>query len=138
MPESCTHLYVHFVWATWDRLPLLTPVIESSVHACIAGECRELKCQVLAVNGIEDHVHLLARLHAAVSTAELAKQVKGASSHLVTHVVDPDQGFKWQGSYGAFSVSETDVPRVRRYIENQKAHHASGTTVPEWERCSET
>ena len=136
MPESCTHVYVHYVWATWDREPMLEPDLEGPVHGCIRAEAQKLRCEPIAVGGTEDHVHLLVRLSATVSVAEVAKQVKGASSHLVTHVVAPMRGFKWQGTYGAFSVSQTDVPRIRRYIERQKEHHAAGSALPEWERCA--
>jgi putative transposase len=58
-----TQLYLHCVWATWDRLSLLTPQIEQSVYAAILTKCRELKCEPLAINGMPDHVHWLVRLH---------------------------------------------------------------------------
>jgi putative transposase len=137
MPESCTHLYVHFVWATWDRLPLITPELEPQVYASIAKKCQELRCELRAIGGVENHVHTLIRLHATVSAAELAKGMKGASSHLATHVLAPNQFFKWQGTYGAFSVSLEDVPHVRAYIELQKEHHARSDIRPDWERCQE-
>src|SRR5256885_11569229 len=99
MPTSCTHLYVHFVWSTWDRLPLISPSLEASIHAAIAAKCRELKCVPLEVNGTENHVHVVARMHATVSVADLAKGMKGSTSHLTTHALRPDEFFKWQGSY---------------------------------------
>ena len=62
MPHSYTHLYIHFVWATWDRAPIITPALEAPLYACITRECRDLKCVVIALGGTEDHVHVLARL----------------------------------------------------------------------------
>jgi REP element-mobilizing transposase RayT len=103
----------------------------------VAAKCRELKCELVTIGGTEDHVHVLARMHAPVSVAGLAHGMKGASSHLVTHEIAPEQGFKWQGTYGAFSVSPDDIDRVCDYIQRQKEHHARGSTVPEWERCME-
>src|SRR5689334_23948384 len=103
MRTPYTQLYVHLVWATWDRLPLITDQIEDRVYAAIAEKCRELKCWPLAIGGIADHVHLLVRLHPPVAVAELAKEVTGASSHLVTHQIAPGEFFKCQGAYGAFS-----------------------------------
>ena len=137
MPESCTHLYVHFVWATWDRAPAVSPAMEQPIHACIADECLQLRCRCVAVGGTEDHVHVLVRLRASVSVAEMAKQMKGSSSHLVNHQVAPDANFRWQGTYGAFSVSPDDVDRVVQYINHQREHHRQGTTLPDWERCME-
>ena len=137
MPTSCTHLYVHFVWSTWDRLPLITADLEPAVYAGIAAKCRELKSLPLEINGTENHVHVVARLHATVSVAEIAKGMKGSTSHMTTHKLRPNEFFRWQGSYGAFTILESDLPRVREYVRNQKEHHKSGSTRPEWERTQE-
>lgn len=137
MPKSCTLVYIHFVWATWDRLPLVTSDLEPSIYACIASKCQELKSELLGIGGTQDHVHVLVRLHSTVSVAELAKGMKGSSSHLVTHELAPNHGFKWQGAYGAFSVSRRDVPQILAYVKKQKEHHANGEVREEWEQCGE-
>ena len=137
MRAPYTELYLHLIWATWDRLPLLSQSIEPQVYAAIAAKCRVLKCEPLAINGTEDHIHLLVRLHPAVSVARLVKEVKGASSHLVTHKLRPGEFFKWQGAYRAFTVRKSDVPRLKAYIQNQKRHHAEGTLQSEWETFSQ-
>ena len=89
MPDSRIRIYVHFVWATWDRLPLITPEIEAGVHGHIAEKCRELGCWPLEIGGIEDHVHVLVQMSSTVTAALLAKEMKGASSHLVNYVLTP-------------------------------------------------
>lgn len=61
-----------------------------------AEKCRQLKCLPLEIGGVADHV--LTRLHPTVAVAELVKEIKGASSHLVTHQVLPGEFFKWQGA----------------------------------------
>lgn len=137
MRTPYTQLYVHLVWATWDRLPLITPAIEPRIYACITQKCRELKCVPLTIGGIEDHVHLLARLHTTTAVATLAKEVKGASSHLVTHEITPDEFFKWQGAYGAFTLRKSDVPQVLAYVRHQKQHHADRALIEEWEQVYE-
>jgi REP element-mobilizing transposase RayT len=83
---------------------------------------------------VEDHVHLLVRLPATVAVAKLAQQVKGASAHLITHVIAPDRFFKWQGAYGAFSVSPRDLDAVCAYIHHQREHHAAVSLIAEWEQ----
>ena len=133
MKSPFTQLYLHCVWATWDRLPLMTPEIEQPVYAAILDKCGELKCPPLAIGGMPDHVHLLVGLHTTVAVAELLKQVKGASSHLVTHRLKPGEFFKWQGCYGAFTLAKDAVPVVRAYIECQKEHHSQGSASYEWE-----
>ncbi len=83
MRSPYTQLYLHIVWATWDWLPLITEQVRPRLYAAIAGKCRELKCVPLAIGGIADHVHLLVRLHTTVAVATLAKEVKGASGHIL-------------------------------------------------------
>ena len=136
MRTPYTQLYLHLVWATWDRLPLITETIEARLYAAIAEKCRELKCIPLAIGGVADHVHLLVRLHTTVAVATLVKEVKGASSHLVTHVITPDEFFKWQGSYGAFTLRKDEAPVVAAYIERQKEHHAANDLIDAWEQVA--
>jgi putative transposase len=128
MREPFTQLFVHLVWATWDRLPLVTAELRPAIYGCIQAECSGLGAEVVAIGGVEDHVHVLVRLPTTVSVAELVKQIKGASSHLVTHRLGKWGEFKWQGGYGAFTVSRSEVPIVRRYVLRQEEHHRAGST----------
>jgi REP element-mobilizing transposase RayT len=137
MRRAKNGVFVHLAWATWDRLPLLKGEVERAVHRAVSAECGKLQAEVLAIGGVDDHVHLLVRLPATLAVAKLAQQVKGASAHLVTHMVAPDQFFKWQGAYGAFSVSPHDLDTVCAYIRHQHEHHAAGSLVAEWEHVSD-
>jgi putative transposase len=136
MREPFTQLYLHLCWATWDRLPFIQSHSEAKLHAAIAEKCRSLDCVPLAIGGTADHVHLLVRIAATVPVAGLVKEVKGSSSHFMTHVVTPADAFKWQGGYGAFTLRKSDVPDVKAYIERQKEHHATGDLWDEWEHTS--
>jgi putative transposase len=133
MREPYTQLYLHLVWATWDRLPLLSPELTPSVYACIQAGCTRLRAEVIAIGGVSDHAHLLTRIPATLSVAALVKQIKGASSHLATHRLLGGHTFKWQGAYGAFTVSKSDVPRIHAYIQRQEEHHRDQTLSPEFE-----
>jgi len=135
MRAPYTQLYLHCVWGTWDRLPLITPQVERRLYAAILAKCHELKCEMVALGGVEDHVHLLVRFPTTLAVATLLKEVKGASSHLMTHEITPGEFFKWQGAYDAFTVSKDGVKAVADYIHNQKAHHAEKRLVEDWERC---
>lgn len=136
MRTPFTQLYLHCIWATWDRMPLISSVIEARIVPAILSRCRELHAEPLAIGGMPDHVHLLVRLPTTLAVAELVKEVKGTSSHLVTHAVAPGDFFKWQGSYGAFTVGKGQVPAVRNYIEHQQQHHMRHTLIPEWEQTA--
>jgi len=128
MREPFTQLYVHLVWATWDRLPLLTPEVIEIVSDAVGRECVELGTDVIAFGAVLDHMHLLVRIPPKLSVSELVKQVKGSTSHLLTQRMGIP--FKWQGGYGAFTVSKAMLKRVQRYVLNQEAHHNYGTVVP--------
>lgn len=136
MRSSYTQLYLHLIWATWDRLPLLSPAIETRVYAAITAKCRELKCVPLAVGGVEDHVHLLVKFPPTVEIARLVKEIKGSSSHLITHEITPGEFFKWQGAYGAFTCRRDDALTLVEYIERQKEHHQFGKIRKEWEQSA--
>ena len=137
MREPYTQLYLHLVRATWDRLPLISEDIKPRIYAAIAEKFREFKCVPLAIGGISDHVHLLVRLYTTVAVANLVKEVKGSSSPLVTHEITPNEFFKWQGAYGAFTIRKSEVSRVMAYIQNQEQHHAENKVQPEFEQVVE-
>jgi putative transposase len=119
-------LYAHLMWATWDRRPLITPNLEPRIYGCIVAEADRMAAQVIAIGGVEDHIHVLLRYPATVSISVITKQLKGVSSHLVRQEIAPGCCFKWQGGYGAFSVADRDVESVRRYVHLQKEHHHIG------------
>lgn len=118
-------LYLHIVWGTWDRLPLITPDIERRLHRNIESEAQKMKCTVLALNGTLDHVHLVASFPTTITIADLVKQVKGVSSHFVNETLQPETQFKWQGGYAALTVSRWDLSKIIGYVKRQKEHHAA-------------
>jgi REP element-mobilizing transposase RayT len=137
MRRNKLELYLHLVWATWDRLPLIDSDLERRLHRMMISMAQAQDCDVLAMNGMPDHVHLVVRLPATISIADLAKQIKGTSSRFVNETAKPEAFFKWQGSYGAFTMSRWDVERIVNYVDQQKEHHHAGELFPEWEECFE-
>ena len=133
MREPMLQVYIHLVWGTWDRAPILVPDMKRSVYSCIQAKCKSLKVIIHAIGGTEDHVHLLVELPATITIAEFVKLIKGSSSHLASHRGEQREEFKWQGAYGAFSVSKSVVPSVIEYIEGQEQHHQAGTTIRDHE-----
>ena len=114
---------------------LSRPECEGLLYSTVLGKAKELGCEPLAIGGIEDHIHLLLRFPATAALSEIVKGIKGASSrHMV--LTFPDKFFKWQGSYGATTVSPNAVKRVIEYIQNQKQHHASHALHNAWEQTT--
>jgi REP element-mobilizing transposase RayT len=130
-------LYLHLIWATWDREPLITLEIERQIHRSIASQATNMGCSVLAINGVPDHVHLVVKIPTTITIASLVKQVKGVSSHFVNDMLKPERHFKWQGSYGAFTVSRWDLDKIINYVKHQKEHHRTDELYPEWEQTFE-
>ncbi len=109
--------------------------MEARLYRHIAASATSLGCKVLAINGHRDHVHVLLAMPSTVTMAQVVKKMKGASSRFINDQFDLPYTFKWQGFYGAFSVSRWDVKKIIRYIRNQKAHHARGDV---WDDFEET
>ncbi len=124
MAHSFTSLQYHVVFSTKYRLPWITVDWESDLYAYIDGILRKKRGQIVAAGGVEDHVHLLAGFHRSRSVAGMVGAIKSNSSSFGKEASgNPD--FGWQEGYAAFSVSESQVSRVRRYIQRQKEHHRS-------------
>ena len=123
MPRSYTNLIYHFVFATKNRAPLITAEREERLYEYIGGIIRGLGGILLIVDGVEDHIHLLAKLRPDKSISDVLRDLKANSSGWM-HDVFPDAAdFSWQNGYGAFTVSESQVQRVSEYIARQKQHH---------------
>jgi REP element-mobilizing transposase RayT len=133
MHGAHSELYLHVVWCTWRRKPFITPGIRERIYGAIAHQCAMVGADVIAIGGTEDHVHVFARMPVTISVAEFVRRMKGASSHLVTQVIRSPEPFKWQGGYGAFTVSPRHVDPVRRYVLNQEEHHRAGRLNPAME-----
>ena len=124
MTNSHTEIFVHFVWATWDREPLIRPEWEAELYACLAAKCQELNANLYEIGGTENHVHILLRLAATISVADLAKHLKGSSSHLMNSLHRSSPQFRWQGAYYARGVERENLAVVRECIRRQKEHHS--------------
>ncbi len=136
MGQNLIEVSLHFVWATWDRLPLVEPEIERDLYRYISKVCQDDDCDVLAIGGMPDHVHLLLMFGSTVSLADLMRHVKGGSSRFVSETLRPGQWFRWQASYGVFSVEPKNRDKLIAYIANQKQHHSEGTLWPAVEKVS--
>jgi len=123
MSDSYTNLLYHSIFSTKDRRPLITDVYQSRLYDYIGGTIRALGRISLELNGTEDHVHVLAKLRPDKALSDVLRDLKANASGWM-HDVFPDlKDFSWQRGYGAFTVSQSNVEEVRRYIEHQKEHH---------------
>ena len=123
--HSFTSCLVHCVFSTKERRRLITPVLQERLWPYLGGIARQHKMKMLAVDGVEDHVHALLSIPATLPIAKAVQLLKGNSSKWI-HETFPDQRlFGWQEGYGAFSIGVSGVDETIGYIRNQKEHHRS-------------
>lgn len=122
--------YYHLVWSTRNREPLLIPPIELVVYAVIERESAKMDSPVLAIGGIEDHVHVAVMIRPRIAVATWVRQIKGVSAHEVNRQFPHQEThFRWQGSYSVQTFGKKTLPFVLNYIQHQKQHHASRTSI---------
>jgi len=134
--SSYHQLYYQLVWSTYRRHELINGDMEHDLKRLIQDKLIEHKSELLSFGCTTDHVHLLVRLHPAVSVSEIIGEIKGYSSYVISNQIYPDSGFRWQGGFGALTVGEKDLPRLVQYIENQKDHHDQNNIDQKWEKIS--
>ena len=123
MSQSLTRLIVHAIFSTKNREPMLSPEIRPELYVYMGGILKSLSCAPLAINGTDDHVHLLFILSKNIALAKVFEEVKGTSSQWIKTKSAVMKTFAWQGGYGAFSVSESQHQKVSDYIAHQEEHH---------------
>ncbi len=143
MPQSLSAVYLHAVFSTKDRRPFLEDLgLRQSLHGYLGGISKKLECAPLRVGGVEDHVHILARLGRTITQAEWIKEMKRASNHWLkdqsvprlpsSGQTAPLSEFSWQAGYGCFSVSVSNLEVVTAYIDGQVEHHRKLTFQEEY------
>ncbi len=121
---SYIRIWVHLVFATKNREPLLSREIRYKIQEHIIKNCEEKSIYLQAINGYTDHIHCLISLGREQSIANVAQLIKGESSFWINKHKLTNLRFTWQDDYFAVSVSESVLPKVISYIKNQEQHHA--------------
>ncbi|TFV95783.1 IS200/IS605 family transposase [Algoriphagus kandeliae] len=133
MSHSYSTIWIHAVWATKERQPLIKSSWENDLYSFLKNQLFELSCPVQIINGMPDHIHCLFQLNPQKSISEVIKQLKGSSSHWINLSDLINEKFAWQTGFAAYSVSDSIRGKVFDYIQNQKAHHRKVTFQEEYE-----
>ncbi|MCI0354161.1 MAG: IS200/IS605 family transposase [Acidobacteria bacterium] len=120
MAHSFTCVYLHIIFSTKDRRPLIPNQQQSKLWHYLGGILKNHKMKALAIGGMPDHVHVLVSVSSELSVARAVNLLKSNSSKWMR---EHDGAFGWQEGYAAFSVSASALPAVIQYIENQAKHH---------------
>ena len=134
MPQSLSQILIHLVFSTKNREPFIQPTIEKELHPYMAKIFRALKSPSLAIDGTADHVHILFSLSRVIKIADLVEEVKTESSKWIKTKGPEFKNFHWQNGYGAFSIGQSQVAILKRYIARQKIHHQRVTFQDEYRK----
>jgi len=123
MSATYTNVLIHLVFSTKNRAPLIVESVQEELRKYISGIARGEGGNVIAINAVVDHVHLLLRLSPSKALADLVRAIKASSSRWMKTRKPVSRTFRWQDGYSAFSVSESKLRQVVQYIERQQEHH---------------
>jgi len=121
--QSLAKVYVHTIFSTKNREPVLHDSWRDELFTVLGGAANNLGCQSLTVGGVADHVHLLFQLGRTITIAGAVGKIKSTSSLWLNQTRGPAKPFHWQSGYGVFSVSQSNVEAVIEYIRRQPEHH---------------
>ncbi len=130
--STFTNLLFHIIYSTKYRKPTIRPDWQDDLYGYIGGIVRGQQGTLLKIGGVEDHVHLLAKLSPTVAISDVLRKIKSNSSKWINERPDVSRKFEWQSGYAAFSVSESQMPSVSEYIANQAEHHRKKTFEEEF------
>lgn len=134
MPQSLSSILIHLIFSTKNREPFISGSVEKELHPYMASIFRGLKSPSLTIDGTADHVHILFSLSRVIKIADLVEEVKTDSSKWIKTKGPEFRNFHWQRGYGAFSIGQSQVPILKRYIARQKVHHQRITFQVEYRK----
>ena len=107
--------------------------LERCLWRTIQAEAEKQECQVLAIGGMPDHIHVVLVYPPTLSISKLVNQLKGGSSSLARERLGAEDFFKWAEGYAAFSLSSTHCRQAITYVKRQKEHHSLNDLWQRWE-----
>ena len=123
MSQSFTNLLYHIIFSTKNRRPIITIDHQPRLYEYIGGIVRGIGGISLGINGMEDHVHLVAKLCPDLALSDVLRELKSNASGWMHEVFPRLSDFSWHRGYAAFTVSQSNLKQVQRYLANQKEHH---------------
>ena len=133
MLHSFVRNYLHITWSTDERGRVFHGNTKIQLKDFFLEKAKEMNTPVLSVNVQPEHIHLLIDLPSNLCLADFVQKQKGASSHWINEQKLINAGFSWQRGYGAFSVSASQLEIVKKYIQNQDAHHRKKSNEEEYQ-----
>jgi REP element-mobilizing transposase RayT len=124
MANTYTQIHLHLVFAVQNRKSLILSNWEDRLYEYITGIVQQNKHKMIIINGMPDHLHIAIGMRPTQSLSDLMQDIKGSSSKWINDNKLTTGHFQWQEGYGAFSYNKSQLPRLIKYIKNQKEHHS--------------
>lgn len=134
MAQSLSSILVHLIFSTKHRQPFISEDIERELHPYLATIFKRLKSPSLAIGGTDDHIHSLFSLSRTIRIADLVEELKADTSSWIKTKGSEFKQFYWQRGYGAFSIGQSQVTALKRYIARQRIHHQRVTFQDEYRK----
>jgi REP element-mobilizing transposase RayT len=124
-------IWIHTIWQTINRLPLILPEIEPKIYKIVNDEFINSACKVEVINGTADHIHILYLLNPDISISNVTQQIQLESSKLINAKCFNAGSFDWYIENLSISVSESQIPKLIEYLKNQKEFHKGKSFLQE-------
>ena len=134
MSQSLVKNTIHLVFSTKDRRNFLRDREREELHSYVTGILKNRKSPLIEINSVGDHIHILYTQSKNVALAKVVEQVKSSSSGWLKEQHRSYDAFAWQTGYGAFSVSQSHIDAVQKYIRDQEEHHRQEDFQAEFRR----
>ena len=132
MTDTYSQLYFHIVFAVKKRAPLIDQSWKDDLYKYITGIISNKSQKLMIINGMPDHVHMLISTKPDCNVSDLVRDIKSNSTKWINETGLIKSKFSWQNGFGAFTVSQSQLNKVIRYIENQEQHHSSKSFKEEY------
>lgn len=127
-------IFIHAIWSTHNRTLCLDKSIRPDLFKHIEIIVERNKGKIYAINGIEDHIHILLEVPKDMASSDLIKEMKTSATHWLKNVDKVRfKDFSWQTGCGLFTVSKSHVEIIKGYIHKQEEHHRKKTSKEEWD-----
>ncbi len=127
MSQSLSKILIHVVFSTKNRRELISIELMKDLHAYLAGACRAQGSEAKRIGGTENHIHMACSLPRTLTVSKLLEEIKKSSSQWMKTQDPKNTAFAWQAGYGVFSLGQSQLEALVRYIERQREHHKNMT-----------
>lgn len=129
------YLFVHVIWSVRRREPLLSKPVRRVLFAHLQKEGEEKGLHIVAMGGVEDHVHCLLQLLPSQNLLQVLRSIRTAAAAWIndSKFLTLTSDFEWDEAFWAASVSPSGVKQVVEYIGKQEEHHKTKTFESELE-----